>query len=271
MSAVEVTAYVSGRGADSGAPAVILSNSLGATAGMWDPQLAALEDHFRVIRYETRGHGTSPAPAGPYDIDDLADDLLGVLDRHDIARAHVVGLSLGGATGLRVAQRAPERVAKLVVMCTAAQFVPASAWTDRAASVRAEGLRGIAENSMERWFTPRFVADTDVSRYVEMIASGDAEGYAGCCEALATMDLRADLSAITAPVLALAGAEDQATPPSRLQLIAEGVPGASMVTVPDAAHLANLEQPRSVTDRLLEFLAPVAEPATGSTFEKENA
>ena len=253
MSAVEVHAVVSGR-AD--APAVVLSNSLGSTHRMWDAQLAELEQRFRVVRYDTRGHGGSPVPDGPYLIDDLADDLVALLDRLDIATAHLVGLSLGGMTVMRVAIRHPERVERLALLCTGAQLPPASAWTDRAATVRAQGSGAVAAAVVQRWFTPAHLeAHPDVrTAHEQMVAATSAEGYAACCEAIAELDLREQLSAITAPTLAIAGAEDPATPPAKLAEIVDRIPGSRLLTVPQAAHLANAERPATITPALIEHL-----------------
>lgn len=253
MSAVEVHAVVSGR-AD--APAVVLSNSLGSTHRMWDAQLADLEQRFRVVRYDTRGHGASPVPDGPYGIDDLADDLVALLDRLGIAKAHLVGLSLGGMTVMRVAIRNPERVQRLALLCTGAQLPPASAWTERAALVRAQGSASVAAAVVQRWFTPAYLeANPGVrSAHEQMIAATSAEGYAACCEAIAELDLREQLSTITAPTLAIAGADDPATPPAKLEEIVARIPGARLLTVPQAAHLANAEQPATITPALIEHL-----------------
>lgn len=253
MSAVEVHTVISGR-AD--APAVVLSNSLGSTHRMWDAQLAELERRFRVVRYDTRGHGGSPVPEGPYVIDDLADDLVGLLDRLDIAKAHLVGLSLGGMTVMRVAIRNPERVARLALLCTGAQLPPASAWTDRAAMVRAQGSAAVAAAVVQRWFTPTYLdANPGVrNRYEQMIAATPAEGYAACCAAIAELDLREQLSTITAPTLAIAGEDDPATPPAKLAEIVARIPGSRLLTVPQAAHLANAEQPAIITPALIEHL-----------------
>ncbi|NDZ96344.1 3-oxoadipate enol-lactonase [Streptomyces sp. SID6673] len=253
MSAVDVEAVVSGR-ADG--PVVVLSNSLGSTYRMWDAQLGALEERFRVVRYHTRGHGASPIPQGPYTIDDLADDLIALLDRLDVERAHVVGLSLGGMTAMRVAVRNPERVNALGLLCTGAQLTPSSAWTDRANTVRAQGSGAVAEAVVQRWFTPEYLADNpDSRRYHEtMVADTSAEGYAGCCEAIAVMDQRADLASITAPTLAIAGADDPATPPPKLAEIADSVTNGRLLVVPHSAHLANAEQPEIITPALIEHL-----------------
>lgn len=253
MPACDVHALVSG---PSDAPAVVLSNSLGSTHRMWDAQLGPLEQRFRVVRYDTRGHGASPVPAGPYRIDDLADDVLGLLDRLGIERAHLVGLSLGGMTAMRLAARNPERVDRLALLCTAPALPPASAWAERAATVRAQGVGAIAESVVARWFTPNYLmAHPDVRAEAQrMVANTPAEGYAGCCAAIAELDLYQDLSAITAPTLAIAGADDPSTPPATLADIADRITGARLLVVPRSAHLANAEQADIVTPALIEHL-----------------
>lgn len=212
---------------------------------MWDAQIEALNQRFQVVRYDTRGHGNSPVTDGPYSIGDLADDLIGLLDRLDIERAHLVGLSLGGATAMHVAARRPERVESLAVLCTAAHFPPMRAWTDRAALVRQSGTGAVAEAVVERWFTERYRASqpASVRRYQAMVAETPAEGYAGCCDALAQLDLRAELSSIAATTLAIAGDNDPATPPAALEDIVGAIPMARLLVVQQAAHLANVEQP----------------------------
>jgi 3-oxoadipate enol-lactonase len=253
MSSVEVRAVVSGR-ADG--PVVLLSNSLGSTHRMWDAQLDALNERFRVVRYDTRGHGGSPVPDGPYSIDDLADDVVALLDGLGIARANVVGLSLGGMTAMRLAARNPERVDRVVLLCTGAQLSPAVAWTDRAATVRAEGSASVAAAVVQRWFTADYLdAHPDVRiAHEQMVAATVAEGYAGCCEAIAKLDLRSQLSSISAPTLAIAGADDPATPPASLAEIVAAVPGSRLLIVERAAHLANAEQPDIITPALIAHL-----------------
>jgi len=250
---VAVHALVSGR---EDGPAVVLSNSLGADHRMWDPQVAALEEHFRVIRYDTRGHGSSPVPPGPYTVDDLADDVVALLDRLGIERAHVVGLSLGGATAMRLAVRHPDRVDRLALLCTAAVFLTPQMWADRAAAVRTDGVRSIAGSIVDRWFTPDFLATRpeDRAAYETMVGATPDEGYAGCCDALASFDTRSDLAHIRASTLVIGGAQDPATPTSKQQEIADGIPGARLLVVPDAAHLANAEQPGVITPALIDHL-----------------
>ncbi|ANW65029.1 3-oxoadipate enol-lactonase [Mycobacterium sp. djl-10] len=253
MSAVEVYSVVTG---PQDAPAVVLSNSLGSTHRMWDPQLTELERRFRVVRYDTRGHGRSPVPAGPYSIDDLADDLVALLDRLSVPRAHLVGLSLGGMTAMRVASRHPDRVGSLALLCTGAQLPPAQTWTERAALVRTQGSAAVADAVVQRWFTPGFLDAHPEQRdtYRQMVAATPDEGYAACCEAIADMDLRDELHRVTAPTLAIAGADDPATPPATLEAVTARIPGAQLLTVDDAAHLANAEQPDIITPALITHL-----------------
>jgi 3-oxoadipate enol-lactonase len=249
VSAVEVS-YTEDGPAD--APVVVLSNSLGATRGMWDPQVPALAERYRVIGYDTRGHGESPAPAGPYTLDDLVDDVVALLDRLHVRRAHVAGLSLGGMTALRLAAREPSRVGRIAVLCSSAKPEP-QGFLDRAAQVRAGGTAPLAATIASRWLTPGYAAEHPdlVARLEAMIAGADDDGYAACCEVVGHLDLREDLGRITAPTLVVSGAEDPALPPPHQQLIADGIAGASLVTVSPGAHLANLEQPLEVTGALL--------------------
>jgi 3-oxoadipate enol-lactonase len=250
VSAVAVS-YTEAGPAD--APVVVLSNSLGATRAMWDPQVPALAERYRVITYDTRGHGESPVPAGPYSLDDLVDDLVALLDEVGAERAHVAGLSLGGMTGMRLAAREPARVHRLALLCTSAFIGPEAGYADRARLVRAEGTGKVAPAVVERWFTPEFrEREPDlVARMEAMIAGTPDEGYAGCCEAIAAMDLRPDLPRISAPTLVISGWQDPATPPEHQQAIADAIPGAELITVSPGAHLANIEQALQVIGALL--------------------
>ena len=236
-------------------PVVVLVGSLGSTLEMWDGQVASLAERFRVVRVDTRGHGRSPVPPGPYSLDDLVDDLVALLDSLGVTTASFVGLSLGGMTAMRLAARHPERVDRLALLCTSARFTDPTPWTDRAATVRARGTAAVAEAVASRWVTPD-APDALRAACVAMIAGIPPEGYASCCEAIAAMDLTADLPRITAPTLAIAGAADPATPPEHLRAIAAGIPGARLVVLPAAAHLPNLEQPAAIDAVLLAHLDP---------------
>jgi len=235
---------------------LVLSNSLGTTWGMWDAQAGPLADRFRLVRYDLRGHGRSPVVAGPYDIADLGADLLALLDRLDVARAHLCGVSLGGMVCLWVAAHAPERVDRVVVFCTSANLGPPEAWLERAATVRAHGTAAVADAVVARWFTPDFrrLRPRSVDAMRAMLAATPAEGYAGCCEAIAGMDLRADLPAVRARTLAVAAADDPATPPAHAHAIAGAIPGCRVVVVDRAAHLLNVERPAVATGLVLAHL-----------------
>ncbi|MGY1812529.1 3-oxoadipate enol-lactonase [Blastococcus sp. SYSU D00820] len=249
MSAVEVS-YTDDGPRD--APVVVLSNSLGSTRAMWDPQVPALAERYRVLTYDIRGHGESPAPAGPYSLDDLVDDVLALLDRLGVAKAHVAGVSLGGMTALRMAAREPDRVDRIAAMFTSAKVDP-QGFLDRARAVREHGTAPIAPAVVSRWLTPAHAAQHPdlVTRLEAMIETADDEGYAACCEVVAGLDLREDLARITAPTLVVSGAEDLALPPAHQQAIADGIAGAQFLSVSPGAHLANLEQPLQVTGALL--------------------
>jgi 3-oxoadipate enol-lactonase len=242
------------------APPIVLSNSLGTALGMWDGQLPALAERFRVVRYDQRGHGRSPAPPGPYTIADLAGDVLDLLDRLGIDRVSFCGVSIGGMTGLWLAINAPERIDRLGLCCTSAHLPPPENWTERAATARAEGMAPLADAALERWFTPEFRqrdADT-VDRIRRGLLEAVPEGYAGCCEAIATHDVRPGLGAIRAPTLVIVAEDDPATPPEHGRLIADGVDGAGLVELERARHLANVERPEAVARELLGHLAAEA-------------
>jgi 3-oxoadipate enol-lactonase len=249
MSAAAVSYTVDGA-ADT--PVVVLSNSLGATRGMWDPQVPGLAERYRVVTYDTRGHGNSPAPPGPYTLDDLVDDLVALLDEVGAQRAHVAGLSLGGMTAMRLAAREPQRVDRLALLCTSAKPDP-QPFLDRAAAVRSGGTAPLAPTVASRWLTPPYAAEHPdlVAKLESMIATSDDDGYAACCEVVAGLDLREDCARITAPTLVVSGRDDPALPPEHQQLIADAIPGAELLTVSPGAHLANLEQPLRVTGALL--------------------
>ena len=239
------------RGPD-GAPVVAFSNSIGTTLEMWDAQAAALSQRFRVLRYDTRGHGRSPTVVGGTTMEDLADDLAGLLDALGIRRAHVVGLSLGGMTAQMLAVRRPDLVDHLVLMATAAHL-PGD-WPQRAALVQAQGMAAIADAVVARWFTPAFRDDPSVAALRDRFTAIDPAGYAACCLAIAGMDLRPLIPGITAPTLVVMGADDPATPPATGEAIRALVPGAELAVIPRAAHILAMEQAGRVNRLLLDFL-----------------
>lgn len=237
---------------------VLLGASLGTNLTMWEPQVRALSHTHRVVTFDHRGHGGSPVPPTPYAISDLGGDVITLMDHLGIARAAYVGLSIGGMAGIWLGANAAERLERLVLICTSAYAPPASRWLDRAASVRAAGsTEVIADAVVERWFTPGFAAERPdiIARHRAMIAATNPEGYSGCCEAIAAMDLRPELAGIAVPTLVISGLEDQALPPEHQRLIAEAIPGARLESVEDAAHIASAEQPDTVNRLIGEHLA----------------
>lgn len=236
-----------------GASPVLLLGSLGTTHRMWDPQVAALEEHHRVIALDLRGHGRSPAPPGPYALADLGTDVLATLDELGLARASVVGLSIGGMVALWLAAHAPERVDRLVVLCSSAHVPPPERWRERAATVRSAGTTApIADAVIDRWLTPGATVDREALR--SMLLAQPAEGYAACCDALAGVDLREDLARIVAPTLVVSGAQDEAIRPDHQQRLAKGIAGARLEVLSPGAHIVSIERPEEVSRLLLDHL-----------------
>jgi 3-oxoadipate enol-lactonase len=238
------------------APPLLLSNSLGTALNMWEEQMETLNRHFRVVLYDQRGHGRSPAPPGPYSIDELGHDVLELLDRLDLERVSFCGASLGGMTGMWLAINAPQRVDRLALCCTSAHIPPRERWIERAELVRGKGMDAIVDQSLERWFTPalRNRRPERVAQLESTLRGLDAEGYAACCEALAEIDLRERLDEIRAPTLVITGEDDLSTPPDHGRQIAEAVEGAECMMLSPARHLANVERPDEVNRALLAHL-----------------
>jgi 3-oxoadipate enol-lactonase len=236
----------------SGAPALVFANSLGSRLELWDAQAAALAGEWQVVRYDHRGHGGTPLAPEPFEVADLARDVLELADELGLERFSFVGLSMGGAVGQWLGANAPDRLNRLVLACTSARFGTPEVWQERAATVRTQGMEAVADAVMARWFTPE--ADPGlVARYREMLCTTPAEGYAACCEALGAWDFRGDLARIPVPTLAIAGDVDPSTPPAELEAIVAAVSGATLVTL-HAAHLANVEQPVEFTRAVVAHL-----------------
>jgi 3-oxoadipate enol-lactonase len=238
------------------APVLVLPSSLGTTRELWDAQLDAFEQDFRVLRYEHRGHGASPVPPGPYSMSDLGADAVELLDELGIERAAWCGLSLGGMVGMWLAVHAPERLSRLVLACTSAHVASPDVYHERAALVRRRGIEPVAAAIVARWFTVTTFDERPElpERFRAIVVAQPVEGYAGCCEALAGWDFREELASISIPTLVVAGSEDEATPATETDLIAERIPGAKRVVLAGAAHLANLEQPEAFLDAVLPHL-----------------
>jgi 3-oxoadipate enol-lactonase len=241
---------------DARLPALMFCNSLGTDWRMWQPQADSLRGRFRVIRYDTRGHGSSSAPPGPYSLAQLGQDALALLDHLDIERAHFCGISMGGATAQWLGIHAPQRLRKLVIANSAARIGTEAGWRERAALARRAGLDGIADGAPGRWFTPSFIAADPlaVAALAATLRAGSAEGYAACCDALAEADLRAQLPSIAVSTLIIAGAADPVTTVADAQAMREQIPGAELVTL-EASHISNIEAAQAFSQALSGFLA----------------
>jgi 3-oxoadipate enol-lactonase len=237
------------------APVLMLSNSLGTTLAMWDGQVEPFTRHFRLVRYDRRGHGRSGVPKGPYSMERLGRDVLAVLDALGIKKINWCGLSMGGMVGQWLGANAPERVGRLVLTNTSSYFPDKNAWNDRLKLVGEKGVPAFAAPNMERWFTKGFLerAPQTVARVREMFAATPLEGYLACGAAVRDMDHRELLPKIAAPTLVIAGRHDPATPLEANEYIKSRIPGAKLEVL-DAAHLSNVEQPEAYTSAVLGFL-----------------
>jgi 3-oxoadipate enol-lactonase len=239
------------------APTLMLSNSLGTDLRMWDPQMQAFAERFRVIRYDRRGHGKSDVPPGPYTMERLGRDVLGVLDSLGLETIDWCGLSMGGMVGQWLGANAPERVRRLVLANTACYYPAKDAWNERIAAVHESGLAPVLDSMMARWFTPGFIArePATIARMKEMMLATPVAGYIANSEAVRDMDHREILPRITVPTLLIAGRQDVATPLEGMEYIRARIPGAALVVL-DAGHISNVEQANDFTAAVLDFLAP---------------
>jgi 3-oxoadipate enol-lactonase len=242
-----------------GAPVVTLSHSLATDLSMWDPQMAALTARYRVLRYDTRGHGGTEVPATAYTLDQLADDARALLQALGIARTHWVGLSMGGMIGQTLALKHPELFASLS-LCDTSSRIPAEAkplWADRIKTAETQGMEPLVEPTLARWLTAPFREQRRdvVDQVAKMIRSTPPKGYAGCCHAIADLDLTDRISAIKLPTFVIVGEDDQGTPVAASRVMNERIKGSELVILPSAAHLSNLEQPEAFTNALTKFLA----------------
>jgi len=242
-----------------GSPALLLANSLGSDLRIWDEVATRLAGRYHLIRYDLRGHGLSEAPAPPYSADDLAGDVVAILDQLNIHRAIVCGVSVGGLIAQAVAVNRPERVRALVLCDTGAKIATAEAWQQRIDKVRADGVDSLVQMTMERWFSAGFreQCPTDIRGYSLMLRQTSAAGYIGTCAALRDTDFRSAVAHIGQPTLVLCGAEDIATPPELGRELAGLIPGARFSLIEKAAHLPCIEQPDAVAERMMQFLQEV--------------
>ena len=241
-----------------GMPWLVLSHSLACSTRMWDEQIAAFQDKYRILAYDTRGHGSSQAPAGAYTLEQLADDLKALLDCLGISRAHYCGLSMGGMIGQTYALKYPGTFATLVLADTTSRM-PAEAqpaWQDRIRTAEAKGMQPLVEPTLARWFTEpyRKAQPQTMQRIGNLIGSTPVAGYVGCCHAIPKIDLSARLKDIRTPILVIVGEDDPGTPVAMSKEIHENAPGSKLVVLPKAAHLSNIEQSAAFNRALDEFL-----------------
>ncbi|MGA3141234.1 MAG: 3-oxoadipate enol-lactonase [Xanthobacteraceae bacterium] len=237
------------------APVLMLSNSLGTNLHMWDDQVPALTRHFRLVRFDRRGHGGSAVPKGPYSIERLGRDALAVMDGLGIAKVNWCGLSMGGMEGMWLGANAASRIDKLILSNTASYFPDRTMWDGRIEVARDKGLVALVDGTIERWFTAEFRRRSPqaVARIREMFLATEVEGYVGCGAAIRDMDNRSLLAKVSVPTLVIAGRHDMGTTLEAGQFIAEHIPGAKLAVM-ETAHIANVEQPQLYTDTVLGFL-----------------
>ena len=238
-----------------GAPVVVLANSLGTDARIWDGVIAKLAGRYRVLSYDKRGHGLSDIPAGDYSLDDHLDDLMGLADHLGITRFALGGVSIGGLIAQGAALRAPERLTALVICNSAAKSGDHAFWTARMEAVLERGVASIADGIMERWFSPAFRAERteDLAGWRNMFLRSDARGYAATCATLRDADLRERIGAIALPSLLVAGGDDLAMPAAQVEATATAIAGARYVVFPQVGHIPSIEAPDRLADLMTEF------------------
>lgn len=238
------------------APVLILSNSIGTTLHMWDDQVPMFTKQFRLVRYDRRGHGKSGAPKGPYTIEMLARDALTVADAVGAKKFNWCGLSLGGMVGQWLGANVPDRLNKLVISNTNFFYPDKQPWDDRINLVTEKGMEALATPMMERWLTPetRAKAPEKVARVRAMFVATPVDGFVGCCFAIRAMDFRQSNTRISVPTLVMVGAKDVATLPAFGEEMIKQIKGSKLATIPDAAHIANVEQPKIYADTVINFL-----------------
>lgn len=240
------------------APVVVLSHSLACSMVMWRPQLERLKSRFRVLRFDTRGHGGSDAPPGPYTLEQLVDDAVGILDKLGLDRVRFVGLSMGGMIAQGLALDHPDRIERLVLADTSAR-IPAEAqpvWQERIDAVHSGGMQAAAESTLERWFTPDYLKQNapEIDEIRQQILATPITGYIGCSEAIRRLNYLNRLSAIQTPTLIMVGADDPGTPVAAAEAMHAQIKNSKLVVIPDAAHLSNIEQAQIFNHNLIAFL-----------------
>ncbi len=242
-----------------GKPWLVLSHSLGCSIRMWDEQIAAFQDRYRILAFDTRGHGASDAPPGPYTLEMLADDAKGVMDAVGVKRCHWAGLSMGGMIGQTFALKYPGVFQTLTLADTTSRY-PAEGramWADRIRTVETQGMQALVEPTLARWFTEpyRKAGGKRLAEIADQIRATPVQGYVGCCHAIPQIDLTARLKEIKCPILVIVGEEDMATPVAMAKEIHDNAPGSKLVILPRAAHIANVEQAAGFNQALERILS----------------
>jgi len=252
VNGIEINYEVHGK---EGAPWLVLSHSLACSTRMWDPQIAAFKDKYRILAYDMRGHGQTSAPKGPYTLDMLADDVLELMKALKVPRATFIGLSIGGMIGQTLALRASPPFDGMVFADTTHTQPPEAVkqWEDRIRIAETQGMKALVPSTLERWFTEPFRNHPEATKIAELIASTPVAGFVGCGQAIMKLNTTARLKDIKLPVLAITGESDGAAAGTRH--IGQTVPGAKFVSIPQASHIANVEQPEAFTRSLREFLS----------------
>jgi 3-oxoadipate enol-lactonase len=245
-----------------GAPWLVFSHSLACSVRMWDEEIERHKERYRVLAYDTRGHGQSAAPKGAYTLEGLADDLHALLRHLKISKAHFCGLSMGGMIGQTFALKYPGVLQTLTLCDTTSRYPAAAAplWQERIRIAESQGLKPLVQPTLERWFTEPFrkTQAEEVKKISAQIEKTPVPGYVGCCHAIPKIDVTARLKEIKCPALVICGENDPGTPPAMAREIHENLPGSKLVLIPQAAHLSNIEQPEAFNRALAEFLSSPA-------------
>ena len=242
-------------------PVLLMSNSLMSNLTMWDPTVPALADRFRILRYDTRGHGQTTVTPGPYSIGMLADDAVGLLDALGIRQAHIMGLSMGGMIAQQIGARYPDRALSLLLCDTASEMPPRTMWEERLAIARSQGISGLVDGTIKRWFTAPFIerAPQEIAKVREMILGTPVEGYMNCAGAVRDMAQTTMLLKIKAPTLVITGRQDPACTVEQSTVLHRMIDTSRMIVIEDAAHLSNIEQPTVFNREIRNFLDTISD------------
>lgn len=258
VNGIDIEYAIEGEG-----PVVTMSHALGCNLSLWEDQTRDLRQRYRVLRYDTRGHGHTDAPPGPYSLEQMADDLWGLLAALDIAQTHLVGISMGGMIGQLFALQYPDKLLSLILCSTTSRYPTdiRSVWEERIRTVEAYGIEPMVEPAVQRWFTSSFrERRPDVMEHVRtMLRHTPPQGYIGCCHAIPTMNTTDRLRQVQCPTLIIAGEDDPGTPPAMAREIHAAIPSSELATLRSASHLCNLEQSEAFNRILLGWLEKITE------------